>query len=78
MAVDPAGENPAQSAALAGSRGMLFGVQLNDGYQRLGAEDGLIFGWVGSLAPVDLTGQNLNQVLCAVREEFVLGGRGIC
>ncbi|KAJ1491714.1 xylose isomerase-like protein, partial [Baffinella frigidus] len=41
-----AGENPAQSAALAGSRGMLFGVQLNDGYQRLGAEDGLIFGSV--------------------------------
>ena len=24
---------------------MLFGVQLNDGYQRLGAEDGLIFGY---------------------------------
>jgi ribokinase len=38
-----AGENPAQSAALVGSRGKLFGVQLNDGYQRLGAEDGLMF-----------------------------------
>lgn len=33
-----AGENPAQSAAMVGSRGKLFGVQLNDGYQRLGAE----------------------------------------
>ena len=39
-----AGENPAQSAALVGSRGKLFGVQLNDGYTRLGAEDGLMFG----------------------------------
>mmetsp|Transcript_9701 Transcript_9701/g.24880 ORF Transcript_9701/g.24880 Transcript_9701/m.24880 type:complete len:681 (-) Transcript_9701:510-2552(-) len=33
-----AGENPAQSAAMVGSAGKLFGVQLNDGYQRLGAE----------------------------------------
>ena len=41
-----AGENPAQSVALVGSRGKLFGMQLNDGYQRLGAEDGLIFGSV--------------------------------
>lgn len=41
-----AGENPAQSVALVGSAGKLFGVQLNDGYQRLGAEDGLIFGSV--------------------------------
>jgi len=41
-----AGENPAQSAAMVGSRGKLFGVQLNDGYTRLGAEDGLMFGSV--------------------------------
>jgi len=36
------GENPAQSIAMAGSK--LFGVQLNDGYTRLAAEDGLMFG----------------------------------
>ena len=41
-----AGENPAQSAALVGSRGKLFGLQFNDGYSRLGAEDGLMFGSV--------------------------------
>jgi len=34
-----AGESPAQSAALLGAR--LFGVHLNDGWSRLGAEDGL-------------------------------------
>lgn len=39
-----AGENPAQSVAMVGSK--LFGVQLNDGYGRLGAEDGLMFGSV--------------------------------
>ena len=38
------GENPAQSIALAGKK--LFGVQLNDGYTRLAAEDGLMFGSV--------------------------------
>jgi len=41
-----AGENPAQSAAMALREGKLFGVQLNDGYTRLGAEDGLMFGSV--------------------------------
>jgi len=41
-----AGENPAQSVAMVGLRGKLFGVQLNDGYQRIGAEDGLLFGSV--------------------------------
>jgi len=41
-----AGENPAQSVAMVGQRGKLFGMQLNDGYQRLGAEDGLMFGSV--------------------------------
>jgi len=38
------GENPGQSIAMAGSK--LFGVQLNDGYTRLAAEDGLMFGSV--------------------------------
>jgi len=38
-----AGENPAQSVAMVAAEGRLFGVQLNDGYQRLGAEDGLMF-----------------------------------
>jgi len=38
------GENPGQSIALAGKK--LFGVQLNDGYTRLAAEDGLMFGSV--------------------------------
>ena len=41
-----AGENPAQSVAMVGAAGKLFGVQLNDGYGRLGAEDGLMFGSV--------------------------------
>jgi sugar/nucleoside kinase (ribokinase family)/sugar phosphate isomerase/epimerase len=39
-----AGENPAQSVALVGEK--LFGIQLNDGYTRLAAEDGLMFGSV--------------------------------
>ena len=39
-----AGENPAQSAALLGER--LFGVHLNDGHSRIGAEDGLMVGSV--------------------------------
>ena len=38
------GENPGQSIAMAGSK--LFGIQLNDGYTRLAAEDGLMFGSV--------------------------------
>jgi ribokinase len=41
-----AGENPAQSVALVGKAGKLFGVQLNDGHAKLGAEDGLMFGSV--------------------------------
>jgi len=41
-----AGENPAQSIDMVASRGKLFGVHLNDGYQRLGAEDGLAWGTV--------------------------------
>ena len=39
-----AGENPAQSIAMVGDK--LFGIQLNDGYTRLAAEDGLMFGSV--------------------------------
>ena len=41
-----AGENPAQSVALASQHGKLFGVHLNDGHSKLGAEDGLMFGTV--------------------------------
>jgi sugar phosphate isomerase/epimerase len=37
-----AGENPGQSIAMVGDK--LFGIQLNDGYTRLAAEDGLMFG----------------------------------
>ena len=40
------GENPAHSVAMVGGRGKLYGVQCNDGYGRLGAEDGLMFGSV--------------------------------
>lgn len=36
------GENPGQSIAMAGDK--LFGIQLNDGYTRLAAEDGMMFG----------------------------------
>lgn len=38
------GENPGQSIAMAGPK--LFGIQLNDGFTRLAAEDGLMFGSV--------------------------------
>ena len=41
-----AGENPGQSAALAGQEGKLYGVQLNDGFVRPGCEDGLALGTV--------------------------------
>lgn len=41
-----AGENPGQSLAMVGRRGKLFGIQLNDGFTRLAAEDGLMFGSV--------------------------------
>mmetsp|Transcript_13229 Transcript_13229/g.18729 ORF Transcript_13229/g.18729 Transcript_13229/m.18729 type:complete len:722 (-) Transcript_13229:1969-4134(-) len=36
------GENPAQSISMTGRK--LFGIQLNDGYTRLAAEDGMMFG----------------------------------
>jgi len=46
-----AGENPAQSIAMVNRRkGKLFGVQLGDGYGRLGAEDGLAFGSIHPMA----------------------------
>ena len=41
-----AGENPGQSIAMVGRKQKLFGIQLNDGFTRLAAEDGLIFGSV--------------------------------
>lgn len=37
-----AGENPGHSIAMVGKK--LFGIQLNDGYTRLAAEDGMMFG----------------------------------
>ena len=40
------GENPGHSIAMVGRSGKLFGIQLNDGYTRLAAEDGLCFGSV--------------------------------
>jgi sugar/nucleoside kinase (ribokinase family)/sugar phosphate isomerase/epimerase len=40
------GESPGQSIAMVGRSGKLFGIQLNDGYTRLAAEDGLMFGSV--------------------------------
>jgi len=46
------GENPAQSVAMVGSAGKLFGVQLNDGYGR--GEDGLMFGSVHSNMALEL------------------------
>lgn len=48
-----AGENPAQSAAMAAREGRLFGVQLNDGYTRLAAEDGMMFGSVHPLMALE-------------------------
>lgn len=41
-----AGENPGQSIAMVARSGKLFGIQLNDGFTRLAAEDGLMFGSV--------------------------------
>ena len=41
-----AGENPGQSISMVGRKKKLFGIQLNDGFTRLAAEDGLIFGSV--------------------------------
>ena len=48
-----AGENPAQSVSLVGRAGKLFGVQLNDGHAKLGAEDGLMFGSVHSSMAIE-------------------------
>jgi sugar phosphate isomerase/epimerase len=49
-----AGENPAQSAALLLGAGRLSGVQLGDAHNRLGAEDGLVFGSVHGAAALEL------------------------
>lgn len=38
------GESPGQSIAMVGRKQKLFGIQLNDGYTRLAAEDGMMFG----------------------------------
>jgi xylose isomerase len=57
-----AGENPAQAVAMV-PQGKLFGVQLGDGYGRLGAEDGLVFGSVHHLAALEF-------VLWLVRTDY--------
>ncbi|KIY94097.1 xylose isomerase [Monoraphidium neglectum] len=49
-----AGENPAHSAAMVAAAGKLFGMHLNDGHSRVGAEDGLIFGSVHPAAALEL------------------------
>lgn len=49
-----AGENPAQSVALVGQAGKLFGLQLNDAHVKLGAEDGLAFGAVNPTMALEL------------------------
>eukprot|EP00882_Tetradesmus_deserticola_P020575 GHRQ01022229.1.p1 GENE.GHRQ01022229.1~~GHRQ01022229.1.p1 ORF type:complete len:243 (-),score=74.94 GHRQ01022229.1:317-1045(-) len=49
-----AGENPAQSVAMVGAAGKLFGMHLNDAHARLGAEDGLAFGAANPLAALEL------------------------
>jgi sugar phosphate isomerase/epimerase len=49
-----AGENPAQSVAMVGAAGKLFGLHLNDGSARPGAEDGLVFGGANPLAALEL------------------------
>ncbi|KAL4426410.1 hypothetical protein ABPG77_004704 [Micractinium sp. CCAP 211/92] len=49
-----AGENPAQSAAMVGAAGKLFGLQLNDAHVKLGAEDGLAFASVNPTAALEL------------------------
>jgi xylose isomerase len=55
------GENPAQSIAMVGRAGKLFGVQLNDGYTRLAAEDGLMFGTVHPRMALEILYQ-LNRI----------------
>ncbi|KXZ45438.1 hypothetical protein GPECTOR_54g178 [Gonium pectorale] len=49
-----AGECLSQSAAEAAAAGRLFGLHLNDGHGRLGAEDGLVFGSVHAAAAQEL------------------------
>jgi L-rhamnose isomerase len=49
-----AGENPAQSVAMAARAGRLFGVHLNDAHARLGAEDGLPFASVNPRAALEV------------------------
>lgn len=49
-----AGECLAQSVAEVAAAGRLFGLHLNDGHGRLGAEDGLVFGSVHGAAALEL------------------------
>ena len=52
-----AGENPGQSVAMVGRARKLFGIQLNDGYTRLAAEDGLMFGSVHPAMALEIVHQ---------------------
>jgi hypothetical protein len=47
-----AGENPAQSISMV--REKLFGIQLNDGYTRLAAEDGMMFASVHPIMALEI------------------------
>jgi xylose isomerase len=49
-----AGENPGQSIAMVGRKQKLFGIQLNDGYTRLAAEDGLMFGSIHPIMALEI------------------------
>ncbi|KAL4859502.1 Ribokinase [Chlorella vulgaris] len=49
-----AGESPAQSVALVGGAGKLFGMHLNDAHVKLGAEDGLAFASVNPRSGLEL------------------------
>ncbi len=49
-----AGEALAHSVAEVAAAGRLFGLHLNDGHGRLGAEDGLAFGAVHGAAALEL------------------------
>lgn len=51
------GENPGQSIAMVGRKKKLFGIQLNDGYTRLAAEDGMMFGSIHPSMALEIMAQ---------------------
>lgn len=60
-----AGESAAHSIAMVGSAGKLFGMHLNDGHARLGAEDGLAFGSVHPVSSLEVV-YWLRKVVCGL------------